>query len=173
MLNFFLADRVKETSRVEGTGSIVLDGAAPGFSSFGDFYASGDIVFYAAVDNSKYEIGSGVYRMSGQNRVITRGPIRSSNMNSGPWYVNGQANEPYPISISGFFYPLWLSASAALSGVGFSDGPFSDVSGINFKEFPGQTFYYTPQRSAIGVGSLAGSGSNFSNAAMPVNFAQE
>jgi len=172
MLNFFLADRVKETSRVEGTGSIILDGAVPGFSSFGDFYASGDAVFYAIADNSKYEVGSGVYQMSGQNRVITRSPIRSSNMNSGPWYVSGSTAKPYEVGINGFFYPLWLSRSSALSGVGFSDGPFSDVSGINFVEFPGQTFYYTPNRVALGVGSLAGSGSNFSTAAMPVNFFQ-
>lgn len=172
MLTFFLADRIKETSRVEGTGNIPLDGAAPGFSSFDDFYASGDVVFYTVADKSQYEVGSGIYRMSGPNRVLTRSVLRSSNIDVGPWYVSGTTAKPFPSEISGFFYPLWLSKSAALSGVGLSGGPYSDVSGINFANFPGQTFYYVPGISALGVGSLAGSGSNFNAASVPVNFSQ-
>ena len=172
MLTFFLADRIKETSRVEGTGNIILDGAVPGFSSFGDFYASGDVVFYAIADNSKYEVGTGVYQMSGGSRVLTRNPVRSSSMNSGPWYVSGQTVKPFPVDISGFFYPLWLSRSAAISGVGLPGGPHASVSGINFAEFPGQTFYYVPDMSALGVGSLAGSGENFNLASQPVSFMQ-
>lgn len=170
MLTFSLSDRIKETSRIEGTGNIPLDGAAPGFSSFDDFYASGDVVFYAITDNVKYEVGSGVYKMSGSSRVLTRNPIRSSDMNSGPWYVDGETDRPFPQDLSGFFYPLWLSRSAAISGVGLPGGPHSSVSGINFKEFPGQTFYYIPDMSALGVNSLAGSGENFNLAARPVSF---
>lgn len=158
MSNFFLADRIKEYSRTEGATSIVLDGAAPGFSSFDDFYASGDTVFYAVTDNLKYEIGSGVYEMDGSSRVITRNPFRSSQINSGPWYVNGTNSED---SSNGYFYPLWLTKSAALSGVGFNDGPYTAVSGVSFDEVPGQTFYYITEHAALSVNSLANSGLNF------------
>ena len=81
MSNFFLADRVKETSRTEGTGSIVLDGKVSGFSSFADFYASGDVVFYAITDNIDYEIGSGEYRgtlLSGTASLLGHGIGRSA-----------------------------------------------------------------------------------------------
>lgn len=158
MSNFFLADRIKEYSRTEGTTSIVLDGAAPGFSSFDDFYASGDTVFYAITDNLKYEVGSGVYEMDGSSRVVTRNPFRSSQINSGPWYVNGTNSED---SSNGYFYPLWLTKSAALSGVGFNDGPYTAVSGVSFDEVPGQTFYYITEHAALAVNSLANSGLNF------------
>lgn len=158
MSNFFLADRIKEYSRTEGTNSIVLDGAAPGFSSFDDFYASGDTVFYAITDNLKYEVGSGVYEMDGSSRVVTRNPFRSSQINSGPWYVNGTNSED---SSNGYFYPLWLTKSAALSGVGFNDGPYTAVSGVSFDEVPGQTFYFITEHAALAVNSLANSGINF------------
>lgn len=158
MSNFFLADRIKEYSRTEGTNSIILDGAAPGFSSFDDFYASGDTVFYAITNNLKYEIGSGVYEMDSSSRVITRNPFRSSQVNSGPWYVNGTNSED---SSNGYFYPLWLTKSAALSGVGFNDGPYTAVSGISFDEVPGQTFYYITEYAALAVNRLANSGLNF------------
>ena len=89
MSTFFLADRIKELSRTENTGPIVLDGASPGFSAFSDFFASGDVVFYAITDNVDYEIGSGIYEPNWSDRVITRFPFRSSKLNSGPYYVNG------------------------------------------------------------------------------------
>lgn len=170
MSDFFLADRIKETSRVEGVNSISLDGASAGFSSFDDFYASGDVVFYAITDNSKYEVGSGIYEMDASTRVITRNPIRSSDMNSGPWYVDGTSNSGPTDGQNGFFYPLWLNRSAAQSGVGFNDGPYSVVSGVSFDEFPGQTFYHATEHSALGVGSTAGSGSSFNDASQPVSF---
>ena len=127
MSNFFLADRVKETSRIVGTVDIQLDGAVNGFSSFGDFYASGDVVFYAITDNIKYEIGSGIFQPDGVNDSISRNPIRSSDINIGPWYVDGTSNSGPTDGQAGKFYPLWLSRSAALSGVGFNDGPYTAV----------------------------------------------
>jgi len=170
MSNFFLADRVKETSRVQGTGSISLDGAATGFSAFQDFYASGDVVFYAITDNVQYEIGSGVFKQDGSTKTITRNPFRSSNINVGPWYINGTSNSGPTNGNTGYFYPLWLSRSAAQSGVGFSSGPFSPVSGITFTEYPGITFYHTSQHFASGVGSLANSGANYATSGQPISF---
>ena len=121
MSNFFLADRIKETSRTEGIGSIVLDGKVSGFSSFADFYASGDVVFYAITDNINYEIGSGEYRQVGSSRVLTRNPIRSSQIQVGPYYVEGTSNSGPTDGQNGFFYPVLLNKSAAISGIGFDD----------------------------------------------------
>ena len=176
MSNFFLGDRIKETSRVQGTNNISLDGAAAGFSSFSDFYASGDTVFYAGTDNSKYEVGSGVYFMDGSTRSITRNPIRSSNIQVGPYFVDGTSNSGPTSGRSGKFYPLWLTRSAAISGVGIDGGPFTDPSGLTFDEYPGVTFYQITERAnldvdGIVVGDVVGaSGGDFSASGQPVNF---
>ena len=175
MLNFFLADRVKELSHVTGTGPITLDGAADGFSGFDDIFASGDLVFYAITDNDKYEIGSGVYEQNGSTRTLTRNVIRSSSLNIGPYFVNGTSNRGPTDGQNGNFHPLWLSRSAAVSGVGFDDGPYSGpVSGISFDEFAGQTFYYVPEHFGSGESSHAGlSGVNFSASGGAVNFTND
>lgn len=171
MSNFFLADRIKELSRVEGTINISLDGAVNGFSSFADFYASGDVVFYAITDNIQYEIGSGIYEKDGSNRVITRNVLRSSNLNVGPYYVNGTSNTGVTDGQNGYFHPLWLSKSAAISGVGVPDGPFTALSGISFDEFPGQTFYYITEHFGAAEPSHGGlSGVDFNVSGQPVNF---
>jgi len=169
MSNFFLADRIKETSRTEGTGSIVLDGKVSGFSSFADFYASGDVVFYAITDNIDYEIGSGEYRGLGSSRIITRNPIRSSQIQVGPYYVEGTSNSGPTDGQNGFFYPVWLNKSAALSGVGFGDGPFTAVSGLTFDEYPGQTFYRVTER-ANPVDTVGISGGNYATSGQPIGF---
>ena len=171
MSNFFLGDRIKETSRVQGTNDISLDGAAAGFSSFSDFYASGDTVFYAITDNNKYEVGSGIYKMSGTTRVITRHPFRSSEINAGPWYVNGTSNSGPSNGQTGHFHPLWLTKSAAISGVGFADGPFTAVSGLTFDEHPGVTFYQITEHSGQALPTPVDiSGANYAVSGQPVNF---
>lgn len=80
-MNFTLRDRIKETSRSTGTGDFTLDGAAPGFSAFGDYYSDGDYFFYAITDGQAYEVGSGVYNVSASN-TLTRFPIQSTNSDS-------------------------------------------------------------------------------------------
>ena len=170
MSNFFLADRIKETSRVQGTGNISLDGPVSSFSAFKDFYASGDAVFYAITDNVQYEIGSGIFKKDGSTDSVTRNPFRSSKINSGPWYVNGTSNSGPTNGNTGYFYPLWLSRSSAEKGVGFSTGPFSSVSGINFNGYPGITFYHIAEHAALGVASLAASGSDYAASGTPVSF---
>ena len=170
MSNFFLADRIKETSRVQGTGNISLDGPVSSFSAFKDFYASGDAVFYAITDNVQYEIGSGIFKKDGSTDSITRNPFRSSKINVGPWYINGTSNSGPTNGNTGYFYPLWLSRSSAEKGVGFSTGPFSSVSGINFNGYPGITFYHIAEHAALGVASLAASGSDYAASGTPVSF---
>lgn len=74
-----LADRIKELSHTVGTGNIRLDGAAAGFSSFGDAYANGDVLYYAVSDGTDYECGSGEYIQSGGINYISRFPHSSTN----------------------------------------------------------------------------------------------
>ena len=77
-----LSDRTKELSRSTGTTPFILDGAARGFSAFGDFYASGDAIYYAATDGTDYEVGSGQYHSDPYTNSVTRFPFRSTNSNS-------------------------------------------------------------------------------------------
>lgn len=172
MSNFFLADRIKETSRIVGTVDIQLDGAVAGFSSFSDFYASGDTVYYAITDGVQYEVGSGLFVPDESDSVITRNPFRSSDINVGPWSVNATSNDGPTDGQNGLFYPLWLSRSAAVSGVRVDDGPFSAPSGYTFDEYPGVTFYGIAERAALGVGGSvpAGSGEDYDAASQPVTF---
>ena len=71
-----LSDRIKEHSRTEGTGNFALEGAAAGFSAFGEFYSHGDILYYAVTDGSYYEVGSGIYHVASENQ-LRRFPFRS------------------------------------------------------------------------------------------------
>ena len=85
-----LYDRIKELSRTESTGPMVLDGAATGFSSFGSAYPHSGLMYYAITDGVQYEIGSGQYEQAGQvgadetvvsSNQIRRYPFRSTNSN--------------------------------------------------------------------------------------------
>lgn len=167
MSDFFLADRIKEVAYDPAKLDFQLAGAVNGFSGFGDFFASGDVVYYAATDGTRYEVGSGVYKQVGSSRVLTRNPFRSSNINVGPWYVNATSNSGPTDGDNGYFYPLWLTRSAAQSGVGFSDGPYTAVMEHTFDEIPGITFYMPAEHQAHGVGSLAGSGANYYDPVAP------
>ena len=74
-----LRDRIKEKSYSVGTGSILLEGKFDGFSSFSGVYASGEALFYAISDGSKYEVGSGVYIETETASMISRAPFDTSN----------------------------------------------------------------------------------------------
>tara|TARA_Y100000004_G_scaffold136700_1_gene154839 strand:+ start:1214 stop:5983 length:4770 start_codon:yes stop_codon:yes gene_type:complete len=167
MSDFFLADRIKEVAYDPAGLDFQLAGAVNGFSGFGDFLASGDVVYYAATDGTRYEVGSGVYKPDASSRVLTRNPFRSSNINVGPWYVNATSNSGPTDGTNGYFYPLWLTRSAAESGVGFTDGPYTAVMEHTFDEIPGVTFYMPTEHQAHGVGSLASSGANYYDPGQP------
>jgi hypothetical protein len=171
MSTFFLADRVKELSRTTGTGSIVLDGAVSSFSGFGDFYASGDVVFYAMTDGVQYEIGSGIYEKSGSDRVLTRNPFRSSTINSGPYFLNGSSDSGPTAGTSGYFYPLYLTRSAAISGVGYTDGPYAGVMEHTFSGDPGTTFYMPTDHQGHATQLHGGvSGTDYETARSPISW---
>ena len=168
--NFFLADRIKETSRINSTGNILLDGAVTGFSSFGDFYASGDTVFYAITDNVDYEVGSGRYIPDGSSRAITRNVLRSSKLNAGPYYIYGSGAGNHA-GQEGYFHPVWLTRSAAISGVGVNDGPFTGVHEHTFSGVPGVTFYMPSEHMGHAQSWHAGvSGSNYNDLSKPVDW---
>jgi len=76
--NIKLRDRIKEKSYSTGTGSILLEGKFDGFSSFSGVYASGESLFYAITDGSKYEVGSGVYIETETVSMISRVPFDTS-----------------------------------------------------------------------------------------------
>jgi hypothetical protein len=76
-----LSERIKELSHDTGTGSLTLDGAATGFSAFGDYYSNNDAVYYAITDGTHWETGSGQY-VSGGSNSITRTALKSTNSNS-------------------------------------------------------------------------------------------
>jgi hypothetical protein len=170
-LNFFIADRIKELSRVDDTGNIILDGAVAGFSSFGDFFASGDTVFYAITDNVKYEVGSGQYVPDGSDRVLTRNVFRSSNLNSGPYYVHGSGSAGTGAGQVGHFHPVYLTRSSALSGIGISTGPFGGVTEHSLSGYPGITFYMPADHQGVAESYHAGlSGVNYNASGAPVDF---
>jgi len=73
-----LSDRIKELSNTLGTTNMQLEGAAVGFSAFGDFYSHDDLIFYAITDGTNYEIGSGQYQENTYNELV-RFPFRSTN----------------------------------------------------------------------------------------------
>tara|TARA_R100000005_G_C4980977_1_gene190750 strand:- start:38 stop:976 length:939 start_codon:yes stop_codon:yes gene_type:complete len=79
MSNIKLRDRIKEKSYSTGTGSILLDGKFSGFSSFSGVYNSGESLFYAISDGTKYEVGSGTYIETETSSMIHRIPFDSSN----------------------------------------------------------------------------------------------
>lgn len=59
-------DRVKEFTVTSGTGTLTLDGAAPGFQSFSAI-GNGNTTYYAIIDTiaNTWEIGIGTYTTSG------------------------------------------------------------------------------------------------------------
>ena len=73
-----LSDRIKELSNTLGTTNMQLEGAAVGFSAFGDFYSHNDLIFYAITDGTNYEVGSGQYQENTYNELV-RYPFRSTN----------------------------------------------------------------------------------------------
>lgn len=78
---FVLADRVKETTTVVGTGTATLLGAATGFQSFSAI-GNGNTTYYtiAAQSGSEWEVGIGTYTSSGT--TLSRDTVLASS-NSG------------------------------------------------------------------------------------------
>ena len=170
-----LSDRVKQLSFDPSTNAFALDSVATGFSPFRDFYEDGDVVFYAATDGTRYEVGSGEYN----SNTLTRYPLRSNNISSGPYFVNDKSASGPTRGREGFFYPLYLTKSAASGLRGYATPTLADVPTSvhehKFSGYPGVTFYMpnNHQGHYAGVGGAyhAGvSGVNYAVSGAPVDF---
>tara|TARA_B100000287_G_scaffold397318_1_gene413771 strand:- start:11868 stop:17573 length:5706 start_codon:yes stop_codon:yes gene_type:complete len=162
-----LSDRVKQLSFDPSTNAFSLDSVATGFSPFRDFYEDGDVVFYAATDGTRYEVGSGEYR----SNSLTRYPLRSNNISSGPYFVDDASAHGATRGKEGHFYPLYLTKSAASGIKGFA-GVASAVHEHRFSGFPGVTFYMpnTHAGHAVPAYHPGVSGQNYAVSGGPVDF---
>ena len=159
-----LSDRIKELSHTKGQGAFVLDGELAGFSPFGDYYQYGDVVYYAATDGTNYEVGSGEYRQNGSDNELTRFPLRSSALDSGPYYLNGDSASGPTRGQQGYFYPLYLTKSAAMAVAGATS-----VHTHTFSGYHGVTFYMPNNHN--GHAKPAGlSGVNYVASGQPFDF---
>ena len=79
---FVIADRVRETTTTEGTGTIALGGAVTNFETFTANLSNSDTTYYAIVDNTNgdFEVGLGTFTASGS--TLSRSVIASSNSNN-------------------------------------------------------------------------------------------
>lgn len=116
-----LHDRIKETSRTQGTGPFELEGAVAGFSAFSDVYATGDVVFYAITDGTDYEIGSGIYDIDSTDQ-LSRFVIKSSNAN---------ALVDFPAGLKEV-YVTYPATNAIYHGSGLSDLQTPEEGGVAF-----------------------------------------
>ena len=131
-----LSDRIKETSNDTGTDNLVLDGAAVGFSAFGEFYSHSDAVYYAITDGTHYEVGSGQYMdasdPSYSDNQLIRFPFRSK----GPGVTLPTDKVNWPVGVKEVYvtYPATYSVYTA-SGV---DPAYKQpqASGLAFWESP-------------------------------------
>tara|TARA_A100001515_G_scaffold47109_2_gene37161 strand:- start:343 stop:3465 length:3123 start_codon:yes stop_codon:yes gene_type:complete len=61
---FIISDRVKETSSTTGIGDLVLNGAYGSFQTFNTGIGDGNTTYYTIENNSRWEVGQGVYTAS-------------------------------------------------------------------------------------------------------------
>lgn len=163
-----LSDRIKQLSINPSTGPFSLDSTLNGFSRFSDFYENKDVVFYAATDGVRYEIGSGEYN----NNTLTRYPFRSNTISSGPYFVNGASSSGPTTGQQGHFYPLYLTKSAASGLRAYTGALPTSVLEHTFSGYPGITFYMPNNHQGIAVPSFhpGVSGVNYAASGAPVNF---
>jgi hypothetical protein len=161
-----LSDRIKELSHDPGTSSFNLAGAVNGFSPFGDFYQYGDVVYYAATDGTRYEVGSGEYVLDGSNNSLTRYPLRSNRLAAGPYYLDGKSACGATAGVTGYFHPMYLTKSAASGVTGATS-----VHEHCFSGYPGVTFYMPNNHAGHGEPTHpALSGVNYATSGAPVGF---
>jgi hypothetical protein len=84
------ADRVSETTATTGTGTYTLAGAVTGFQSFAAV-GNGNTCYYAATDNTDWEVGLGTYTASGTTLARTS-ILASSNANAAVNWSAGAKN---------------------------------------------------------------------------------
>lgn len=120
---FILSDRIKETSTSTGSGSISLNGAYGAFQSFNDGIGNGNETYYAIENNTRWEVGQGIYTSSSDS--LSRDIIFDSSASGERINLEG---------ISVVFCTLPASKALVkspqdtvnLSGIYFADGTFQN-----------------------------------------------
>lgn len=87
----FYADRTQETTTTTGTGTITLGGAVTGYQAFSAAVPTGTRVCYCITDGTNWEVGDGVYTLSGT--TLSRDNVySSSNSNNLVSFAAGTKN---------------------------------------------------------------------------------
>lgn len=109
-----LTNRAVETTQTTGTGTIDLDGAQPGFRTFGADLTSGDTTPYVIVDDpnapTAYEYGIGTWT-AGSPNTLARTDIQGSS-NSGN-AISLQSGQTYVVTGSPIANVLLLTDAVA------------------------------------------------------------
>jgi len=83
-----IADRVKETTTTQGTGTIALSGATfGGFQSFSDAIGEGNTTYYCIQNESNFEIGLGTF----SSGTLSRDTVIKSSNSDGKISITGVA----------------------------------------------------------------------------------
>lgn len=123
------ANRVKVTSSTTGTGTITLGPAVVSFQTFSDGgILDGDIVRYAILQGSDWEIGTGVYTHSGT--TLTR--VLEESSTGSLLNLSGQPAEVFltasakdvatPSDVSSFAFGTWALGKTDETGWGVTEG---------------------------------------------------
>lgn len=85
------SDRTQETTTTTGTGTVTLAGAVAGYRSFSAAVNDGDRVVYCIQAGIEWEVGDGIYTLSGT--TLTRDNVySSSNSNALVTFSAGSKN---------------------------------------------------------------------------------
>lgn len=123
---FILADRVKQTSITQGTGTITLSDTFGGFQSFANGIGNGNTTYYTIENGSNYEVGIGTYN----NSTLSRDFILDSSNSKQKISLNG-------VSVVFCSYPA--ERSFFLTNNGYASGLYPHYSGIAFPDGSIQT----------------------------------
>ena len=84
-----IADRVKETSLTQGSGSLTLEGAFGGFQTFSATVGDGNTTYYVIENESKWEVGIGTYTSS--SNTLSRDTVLKSSQSGDKINIYGVA----------------------------------------------------------------------------------
>jgi len=113
-----VADRVRETSTTDGTGTYTLLGAVLGHQAFSEV-GDGNTTYYCATNGTDWEVGTGTYTLSGTTLARTTVHASSNSGSAVDWPTTGTRN------IYGYLPATILDS--LLSGGGSFSGPGSST----------------------------------------------
>lgn len=133
---FILADRVKQTSITQGTGTITLGDTFGSFQSFANAIGNGNNTYYTIENGNNFEVGIGTYN----NNTLSRD------------YILDSSNSKQKINLLGVsvvFCSYPAERSFFLTNNGYASGLYPHYSGVAF-----------PDGSIQTSAAIASSGSN-------------